>query len=149
MELWRKRSRRVRWDGGTSIVLPTKPSGMVVGAVEVGALGEGVDEVEVGAVKGAGGGQVAAAVEPCESGETDQGDQWQPVAGGAIGSDRTDAERAEGRGAEGLERVERGHDGMRILKDEGAGGNAEDSVEGVVGAGDLDAALAGELALRI
>ena len=35
-------------------MLPTKPSGTVVGVVKVGVGGDGVDEVEIGAGEGAG-----------------------------------------------------------------------------------------------
>ncbi len=86
------------------------------GGGEVGVGGDGVDEVEAGAGDGAGLGGVSGAVELFEGGEADEGDERLPVAGGAVGHDGTQAERAEGGGAEGFERVEGGEKGVGFCR---------------------------------
>jgi hypothetical protein len=56
--------------------------------------GEGVDEVEVGAFKGAGLlAGVGGAVDVGECGQADEGGEGDPVAGGAVGGDGAEMER--------------------------------------------------------
>ena len=114
------------------------------GGGEVGVGGDGVNEVETGAGDGAGLCGVSGAVEVFEGGESDEGDQREPVAGGAVGHDGAEAEGAEGGGSKGPEGVEGGEEGVVVLQNEAAGGDAEGGVEALVSVGDLDGCVAGE-----
>ncbi len=115
------------------------------GGVGEGGVGcDGVDEVEAGAGDGAGLGGVRGAVQVSEGGKADEGDQRQPVAGGAVGRYGPHAQGAKGGGAEGFERVEGGEEGVGVLQDEAAGLDGEGGVEGLVGVGDLELAGARE-----
>ena len=91
-------------------MLPTKPSGTVVGAVNVRIGGDGVYEIEAGAGDGAGLGGVGRAVQVCEGWEADESDEGEPVAGGSVGGDGAQAQGAEGGGAEGFEGIKGGEE---------------------------------------
>jgi len=71
------------------------------GVGEGGVGGDGVDQVEAGARDGAGLSDVRRAVEVFEGGKADEGDEWEPVAGGSVRGNGTQAKGAEGGGAEG------------------------------------------------
>jgi hypothetical protein len=83
-------------------------------------------------------------VEVVEAREAYEGDQGEPVSGGAVRGDRAKAERTEGGGAEGRKWVEGGEEGMGVLQDEFAGGDGEGGAEGLVSVRDFELAGARE-----
>ncbi len=127
-----------------------KPSGTLVGVVKVGSVAMESNEIEAGAVYGAGLGLVRWAAQAGEDGEADEGDEGDPVAGGAVGRDGT--EGGEGPKAEApktLRGIEGGEEGVGVLEDEVAGGEIEGGVEAVVGVGDFEFLRCGGRARRI
>jgi hypothetical protein len=115
---------------------------------EIGICGDGVHEVEAASGDGAGLRGFRWAVDVIEGGQADQGDERYPVSGCAIRIDCAQAERAEGGGAEGLERVQDAEQGLVVLEDEGAGGDIEHGMKRVVRIRDLESSRTREWSLR-
>ncbi len=124
-------------DAGERASCPRSPRGQLSSG-EGRIRRDGVNQIEAGAGDDAALRYIGGAVQLRKAWQADKGREREPVAPGAVGSDRAQAQRTERRGAEGLQWIERSQQRVRILQDEIAVRHAEQCMNALIGISDLD-----------